>query len=223
MEKKDHYILAIISLIVGILSLPSWLLPICGFPISITALITGIVGLQSSRRWMAIVGIVLSVVSLVLTVANAAIGFYLGLTGQLFELGVPQQVPLSLILTPPPVAGPSPKPYNLDPVSTVDSFPESDKYAQTRCLSPSEIGLHHVGSTLCVKGFVLSAYRDESQHAFFITFERDPSSFYLLSYDFYIPDLKRGACVQIEGKIERLGNSPVIVLKPNHRLWKCSQ
>lgn len=66
-----------VPLVLGILSLILWLLPILGAPISIVGLILGI---RSKYN----VGIVLNVIGLCLTIANAAIGAYMGATGQLF-------------------------------------------------------------------------------------------------------------------------------------------
>lgn len=50
---------AIAALVLGILNLLSWCLPICGFPMSIAGIITGVIGLKSSSRGLAIAGIVL--------------------------------------------------------------------------------------------------------------------------------------------------------------------
>lgn len=72
----------IVALVLGILSLAAWCLPICGAPITIVGLIFGVRGLNAPNRWMAITGIVLCSFGLVLTVVNAAIGAYLGATGQ---------------------------------------------------------------------------------------------------------------------------------------------
>lgn len=85
MEQKDHYMLAIFSFILGIFSLVAWFLPICGVPMSITGLIFGIVGKNSSRSGMATAGIVMNIIGLVLGIGNSVIGMYLGATGQLFQ------------------------------------------------------------------------------------------------------------------------------------------
>jgi uncharacterized membrane protein len=74
---------AIIAFVLGIVSLLAWCIPICGAPVTIAGIVLGIRGLQSSSmRVMAIVGIVLSSLGLIATVANAAVGAYLGATGQ---------------------------------------------------------------------------------------------------------------------------------------------
>jgi len=77
---KDHYSLAIASMILGIFNLLTWLVPICGFPMSVTGLVLGFVGKNSSRRGMAIAGIVMCLIGLVLTLINATIGAYIGYT-----------------------------------------------------------------------------------------------------------------------------------------------
>lgn len=74
---------AIASLWLGLFGLIAWLLPIIGFPTTITGLVLGFKSLSGPRRGMATVGIVLCIIGLVLTTANAAIGAYLGATGQL--------------------------------------------------------------------------------------------------------------------------------------------
>jgi len=65
-------------------SLITWLLPIIGVPVAIAGLVFGIKGLPSTKHTQAVVAVVLSVIGLVLGVANAAIGAYLGASGQLF-------------------------------------------------------------------------------------------------------------------------------------------
>lgn len=66
------------SLVLGIISLIAWLLPLAGLPVSIIGLVIGI-------RKNYTTGIVLNIIGLVLTVANAAIGAYMGATGELFN------------------------------------------------------------------------------------------------------------------------------------------
>jgi hypothetical protein len=98
--EKDRRVLAIASLILGLFSLGAWLLPICGIPLSIIGLVLGIVGRGSSRRKMAIAGIVMGCFGLVLGIANGVIGAYLGVTGQLFPTGfaaVPSEVEQDIV------------------------------------------------------------------------------------------------------------------------------
>ncbi len=74
---------AIASLCLGLFGLVAWFLPIIGFPVTITGLVLGIKSLKGMRKGMATAGIVLCIIGLVATTANAAIGAYLGATGQL--------------------------------------------------------------------------------------------------------------------------------------------
>lgn len=67
------------SLVLGILSLVFWLLPLFGLPISIVGLVFGI-----RRKYTA--GIVLNIIGLCLTVINAALGAYIGVTGQMDQM-----------------------------------------------------------------------------------------------------------------------------------------
>jgi len=73
---------AIASLILGLVSGITWLIPILGLPTTVAGLILGIKGLGPRRRGIAIAGLVLSTIFLVLTLLNAALGAYLAATGQ---------------------------------------------------------------------------------------------------------------------------------------------
>ncbi len=79
----DRSWMAIVSLVLGIISLCAWLLPVCGLPVSAAAMVLGFLGRETSRRGLAIAGIVLGGLTLLAAIVNAAVGAYLGLTGQL--------------------------------------------------------------------------------------------------------------------------------------------
>lgn len=81
-DTKKHNSKAIIALILGIFGLIAWFIPLFGAPITITGLILGIIGLKSSKRGLAIAAIVLCSIGLLLTIINASIGAYMGVTGQ---------------------------------------------------------------------------------------------------------------------------------------------
>jgi hypothetical protein len=74
---------AIAALCLGLFGLLAWFLPIIGFPTTITGLVLGMKSLNGPRRGMATAGIVLCIIGIIATTANAAIGAYLGATGQL--------------------------------------------------------------------------------------------------------------------------------------------
>lgn len=80
-EKKG---LSIASMILGICGLLAWCIPCCGYPVTITGLILGIVGIKKGGKGMAIAGIILSAITLLLTLGNSALGAYLGATGQMY-------------------------------------------------------------------------------------------------------------------------------------------
>jgi hypothetical protein len=72
---------AVVSLILGIVSLIAWLFPLLGVPVAAGGLICGILGRRSTRRGMAVAGLVMSVIGLVLGVGNAILGVVLRLSG----------------------------------------------------------------------------------------------------------------------------------------------
>jgi hypothetical protein len=80
---KDNKRIALTSLVLGITGLAAWYFPIAGFPVTIIGLITGVIGQKSSKKKMAIAGLVLSIIGLAATIVNSAIGAYQGATGQL--------------------------------------------------------------------------------------------------------------------------------------------
>ena len=86
MEKVEtrKYRCSIISLIIGITSLISWVIPILGASITIIGLILGVKGHKSNKKNLATAGIILCIIGLISAVANASIGTYRGATGELF-------------------------------------------------------------------------------------------------------------------------------------------
>jgi len=90
MHPPFHYLVApkdskaTASLILGIIGLLFWLFPILGFPVNITGLVLGVKALKGPRRDRAVAGMVISIIGLVLTIINSAIGAYMGAIGVLF-------------------------------------------------------------------------------------------------------------------------------------------
>ena len=75
---------AIAGFVLGLVGMLAWCLPVFGLPITIAGLVMSILGLKSTNRGIAIAGVVLNSVGLVFTLINAAIGAYMGATGQLW-------------------------------------------------------------------------------------------------------------------------------------------
>ncbi len=70
----EHNWKAIVSLILGIIGIFAWLIPLIGYPVTIAGLVFGIIGLKSQKSGMAIGGMVLSIIFLMATVINSALG-----------------------------------------------------------------------------------------------------------------------------------------------------
>ena len=117
-----------------------------------------------------------------------------------------------------------PNPFkNGTAVPTISTFktPEMTLVsAPANCKRWAEISLQNFGQEECVYGFVMDVFQNDQ--AYFITFGDGDSDFYFLSYDLYFPDVKKGACIMTTGKIERLGDNPVIVLTRRTKLYNCS-
>lgn len=71
---KSKDTLAIVGLVAGVIGLCAWLIPICGFPIGIAALVCSYLGLQSSQRTLAYVGLALGGLCLLASILNAIAG-----------------------------------------------------------------------------------------------------------------------------------------------------
>jgi hypothetical protein len=82
---SDKKWMAIVSLVLGILDLCAWFIPCCGCTFSIVGIVFGILGLKTSAKKLAIVGIVLSAIGLL---ASLIYGIYSGVTnaGQYQEI-----------------------------------------------------------------------------------------------------------------------------------------
>ncbi|MDB4894812.1 MAG: hypothetical protein JWN15_1074 [Firmicutes bacterium] len=68
--------------VLGLVSLLAWILPFIGLPVTVTGLVLSIRGLRSSRSGLATAGLILSVIWLLVTLANGTLGAYMYLTGQ---------------------------------------------------------------------------------------------------------------------------------------------
>ena len=69
-------------MVLGIIALFAWCLPIFGLPIAITGLVLGVQDKHGPKPGMAKAGVIMNTIALVLALVNAAIGAYLGATGQ---------------------------------------------------------------------------------------------------------------------------------------------
>ena len=74
------------SVLIGIVMLAGWLLPFIAFPLAITGIIFGFLGLSSARRDLARAGIFLNSLTLGITLMNLAVGLYMLLTDRINPL-----------------------------------------------------------------------------------------------------------------------------------------
>lgn len=82
-EKKG---LSIASLVLGIISVITWLIPLFGFPTALTGLILGCIGVRKGGKGIGIAGIVLCAIFLLLTIANGVLGCILAV--EMMESGL---------------------------------------------------------------------------------------------------------------------------------------
>lgn len=77
--------MAIASLVLGCVGFITWLIPLFGFPTSILGIIFGVISMKKQERpKMALAGFIISIVTLVITTFNSAIGAYESYMGFIF-------------------------------------------------------------------------------------------------------------------------------------------
>ena len=67
------------SLILGLVSIISWIFPLIGYATTICGIIFGAMGLKSSKKSLALTGLILSIIFLLATLTNSILGVILQL------------------------------------------------------------------------------------------------------------------------------------------------
>jgi hypothetical protein len=78
----NEKIMAIASLVLGVINLCAWFIPLCGIPLASAGLVLGFLGMKDpSQKTMAIIGMALCGLGMFLACINAIAGAYMGLSG----------------------------------------------------------------------------------------------------------------------------------------------
>ncbi len=75
MENNNRF--AVAALVLGIVSILTWLFPIAGYITTIIAIVLGVKGRKSEKRGMATAGMVLGIIFLVITLLNSILSVFL--------------------------------------------------------------------------------------------------------------------------------------------------
>ncbi len=81
MENNNKF--AVAALVLGIVSILTWLFPIAGYITTIITIVLGVKGRKSEKRGMATAGMVLGIIFLVVTLLNSILGAILGVLSNL--------------------------------------------------------------------------------------------------------------------------------------------
>jgi hypothetical protein len=65
------------GLVLGCCNILSWIIPLCGCPVGICGIVFSAIGLNSSKRNLALTGLIMSIISILLTIANALLGVWM--------------------------------------------------------------------------------------------------------------------------------------------------
>jgi len=116
------------------------------------------------------------------------------------------------------------------PTSTHRAITKTPSHTQTathttsptptpRCRDARTINLADVGQTLCVQGVVIETITNPTD--FLVIFSNEKGAFYWVTYDLIWTHGEVDACYEIEGKIQRLANSPVLVFDYSNLPKEC--
>jgi hypothetical protein len=123
----------------------------------------------------------------------------------------PTKTPIPPTFTPSPTSTKKPTNtpligLNLLATSTTQTITPTTSSACRQALS---ITLNDVGQTMCVQGVVLEIVENPTD--FMVIFSYEKNAFYWVSYDLVLSNAEPDTCYQIQGTIDRIGNSPVLV------------
>lgn len=65
---------SIASFVLGLVGLIAWIIPLFGYPVTIVGLSLGCVARKNEKNGFSLAGIILSIITLILTLANSIIG-----------------------------------------------------------------------------------------------------------------------------------------------------
>jgi hypothetical protein len=65
---------ALAAMILGLCSIVGWFIPLFGYPLTVLAIIFGVIGLKSEKKGQAVAGLILGAVFLIFTLVNSILG-----------------------------------------------------------------------------------------------------------------------------------------------------
>lgn len=68
---------SIASFVLGIIGIVAWLLPLFGYPVTIVGLVLGCLARKNEKNGFNLAGIILSIITLLLTLGNSILGVLL--------------------------------------------------------------------------------------------------------------------------------------------------
>lgn len=82
------------------------------------------------------------------------------------------------------------------------------------CREATTITTADVGQTLCIEGIVLAVKKqeiDRTTKAYIYTFSPEKGAFYIVVYNYPLPDVTKGVCIRMTSQVRLLGTAPVMV------------
>lgn len=213
LPKPQNSISGVLALVAGGVSLIAWVYPLCGFPVTFTGIIAGIIGSKGNDRRSALVGLLLSIFGLIATTANSSIGAYLGYTGQLFT--EPSQYYASPTV-------PYATAYYIRQTQTARAyFPAFATLTavakQPDCYRWDQVTIQMKDKTVCVRGIVTRLVQYGNVGARY-QFSDKPNTFFLYGTNYVVIDpvsgktIGPGVCLQAIGVIRVQSSIPYINL-----------
>jgi hypothetical protein len=105
----------------------------------------------------------------------------------------------------------------LPPTNT--PFPSSTPTTETGCISATQVSLSDVGNELCITGTVARTF--EKDGIFYVAFDDQRGSLYLVSYEGAGKTIQVGDCLILTGPVKQVGTRPVILLTWAMKIQSC--
>jgi hypothetical protein len=77
------------------------------------------------------------------------------------------------------------------------------------CREALSITLADIGQTMCVQGVIVETITNPTD--FMVIFSSEKGAFYWVSYDIVWSKAELDTCYQVQGTIDRIGNSPILI------------
>jgi hypothetical protein len=117
------------------------------------------------------------------------------------------------------IGTPTNRPIKATPIVTTTQTAVKSVAVESNCRDVLSITMADVGQTLCVQGTIIDTIENPTNYI--VIFNTRKGSFYWVTYDMVWSKGEVDKCYQLNGKIDHLANSPVLVFSYNNLPEEC--